>query len=377
LLLSLSINYFSQYYFGICNTLLLNADQRVYVVNFVNLVSLVLNGILVIVLIYLKYSIQMVQLASSMLFLVRPLMLHIYVKKKFLLKKIDLPLKNSIPNKWSGLTQHVASCVTNSVDTVILTIMSSFQSLSVYFIYVMPLNCVRGLVETTSTSYKSFFGNIIAKENFNDLLEEFDKYEIMMHYLTSIIFGTIIVVLTPFCVLYSNVVSDVNYNEASFGVAITIAYAIYILRLPYTNIVAAAGKFKETQIYSIIEVAINIIVSVILVKSFGLLGVALGTAVSSGYRMLATVFFLKKNILFRSSFKFIRIFFLDIMSLLLIVTISHYALSFVADSFFKWILFSGLNLLISFGVTTILFLIFMKKSIQVRKMLNKIIKRKK
>ena len=48
------------------------------------------------------------------------------------------------------------------------------------------------------------------------------------------------------------------------------------------------------------EAIINIVVSIILVKSLGLIGVAIGTVVSAFYRYAATVTYLRKHVLYRS-----------------------------------------------------------------------------
>ena len=62
IIISISISSFAQYYFGICNSLLLNADQKIYITSFVSLATLILNAIVVYVLIRLNASVQTVKL---------------------------------------------------------------------------------------------------------------------------------------------------------------------------------------------------------------------------------------------------------------------------------------------------------------------------
>ena len=50
--------------------------------------------------------------------------------------------------------------------------------------------------------------------------------------------------------------------------------------------VYAAGHFKETQLSSIIEAVLNIVLSVLLVLKFGLVGVAIGTGTARWKREL-------------------------------------------------------------------------------------------
>ena len=68
LIISISISSFAQYYFGICNTLLLNADQKIYVSMVINIVTLILSAIISIILMDSGASIQIVKLISSIIF---------------------------------------------------------------------------------------------------------------------------------------------------------------------------------------------------------------------------------------------------------------------------------------------------------------------
>lgn len=371
LLLSLSINYFAQYYFGISNTLLLNADQRIYIVTIVNLVGLFLNAITIVVLINAGSSIQMVQLASSLVFLLKPIVLELYVKKKYVLKKTNSFPGNVLPEKWNGLIHHVATTITASVDSVILTIASSFQLLSIYHVYVLPLNSVRYLIDVTSTSFKSYFGNIYASDDYDTLNKEFDNYETFMHYVVTVIFSTVNITLVPFVLIYTNVVSDVNYKDELFCVFITLAYAIYSLRVTYTNMIFAAGRFKETQRHSLVEVVLNIVVSIILVYPLGLSGVALGTAISSGYRLFMSVNYLRNDILNRNRTVFFNKIFVDIVCAILIFVVSEF-FDITVHSFLEWLVFAFGAFACSLLITTVLFSLFLKDSFDFKKIIQRI-----
>lgn len=299
LILALSVDYFSRYYFGICNSLLLNADQRIYVVTLVNLYGLFANAIATVILLNAGAGIQLVKLASSCIFLTKPLILKAYVSKNYNIVKIRKLPRNAIPNMWNGLAQHITVTVANSIDNILLTIFGTFTMISIYNVYVLPLTSIRTLIDTTSNSYKSFFGNLIARSEEKKLQIEFSKYETMMHFIASAVMSTCMVVLVPFVLVYTKNVSDANYRNDAFCMTIVIAYVMYILRIIYTNVIFAAGKFKETQSYCVIECVLNLLISLILVRPFGIVGVAFGTVVSAGYRMFASAYYLKKDILKR------------------------------------------------------------------------------
>ena len=87
---------------------------------------------------------------------------------------------------------------------------------------------------------------------------------------------------------------------------LVLAEFVYCIRDPYVAVAYASGKFRETSKYAIIEALINIVISVILVRSLGLAGIAIGTLIAMVYRMIAHVIYLQKNILFRSLKHFVK-----------------------------------------------------------------------
>lgn len=362
LIISISISSFAQYYFGICNTLLLYADQKIYIPTIINLITLILNAFFTVILINLNASIQIVKLVSSLIYLIRPLFLNYYVKNNYQIKIVKSPPKEAIPDKWSGLAQHVATNLTISVDSIVLTLFSTFKNVSIYNVYVMPLNAMRNLIETTSSSYKSFFGTLIAKNQKYELSKEFRKYELLMHFFVIIIFCCIYKVLVPFVLLYTNGINDANYENILFSYLITTAYAIYSLRLPYTTIIISAGKFRETQNYSIIECILNIILSVYLVKIMGISGVAIGTCISVAYRTIMSILYLKKDILYRNLSVAIKQVLIDILCVFIIVFISNYV-NLPVRNFFDWIIYSLIIFIICFCITFLIFYLFYKKII--------------
>ena len=73
LVIAISINLFAQYFFGLTNSLLLNADQRAYVPLIFQSVVTVLNVLITVSLIYLNYSVLIVKLVSNIVCLINPL----------------------------------------------------------------------------------------------------------------------------------------------------------------------------------------------------------------------------------------------------------------------------------------------------------------
>ena len=90
LIVAISISSFAQYFFGIVNRLLLTADQRGYIQYNAQTIAVVGNTIACFVLIYLQCSIQVVKLTTSLIYLLQPFFVYLYVRGHY---KIDKHIK--------------------------------------------------------------------------------------------------------------------------------------------------------------------------------------------------------------------------------------------------------------------------------------------
>ena len=120
------------------------------------------------------------------------------------------------------------------------------------------------------------FGDMYARKETDTLDKTFGWVEWLMHLLVTFSFSCTAVLILPFVNIYTKEISDANYIVPAFSLLISAAQASYCLRLPYNMMVLAAGHYRQTQWSAIIEAMINIIVSVVLVRRFGLVGVAVG-----------------------------------------------------------------------------------------------------
>ena len=78
---------------------------------------------------------------------------------------------------------------------------------------------------------------------------------------------------------------------------IVAANAGHCLRLPYNIIILAAGHYKQTQNNYIIAAILNIVVSIVTVKAWGLIGVAIGTLVAMGYQTVWMAVYDSRNLI--------------------------------------------------------------------------------
>jgi len=360
LIVAMAITYFAQYFFGIKNQILLNADQRSYVGLILQSGTTVLNTALSIWIMSMGASIQKVKLVTSLVFLFRPLGLSLYVKKNY---KIDYKMKldgEPIKQKWNGLSQHIAAVVLGNTDTVVLTLCSTLANVSIYNVYFTVVNGVKQLVMSATTGIQAMFGNMLAKNEREELDRSFGTVEWILHTSTVLIFTVTGLLIIPFVRIYTDGITDADYIVPLFAALIVSATGAYCIRLPYSMIVLAAGNYKETQTGAIIEMALNIVISVAAVFRFGLIGVAIGTLVSMSYRTVYYAVYLKKNIINRDLKHFIKHLAVDALTVAAIILFAHrFNLSEV--SYLAWFFLAVKVFAVALAVTFLINLLCYKR----------------
>ena len=173
LLLIISISTFAQYYFGITYQVFLNADQKVYVHTIVQIITTILNTFLCVLMMKLGCGLHIVKLASAVVFIARPLVQNTYVKKHYKINHKITFTEEPIKQKWNGFAQHLASVVCSEIDVVLLTFFSTYQSVSIYSIYLLVVSGINKLVMTAVSGLESFWGNIMAKKEYYLLKKTF------------------------------------------------------------------------------------------------------------------------------------------------------------------------------------------------------------
>lgn len=330
---AISINTFSQYYFGIVNTLLLNSDQKGYIQYTAQIVALVLNTAVCAVLINFGASIQIVKLTTSVIFLCRPLYLYYYVKRHYKINQKITYDEEPIKQKWNGMAQHFASFVLSGTDNIVLTLCSTMANVSIYSVYNTVIIGVKNALLSITNGFQSVMGEMLAKKENDKLFHFFGYVEWLMHTGTTLLFGCTGVLIVSFVTVYTKGVDDADYFQPLFAVLIVAANAGHCLRLPYNILILAAGHYKQTQSNYIIAMIMNIVLSVAAVWNFGLIGVAIGTLAAMGYQTVWMAWYDSKNIISWPFKNFVKQCGVDLLTVV-IASVATFKIPMVSDTYF-------------------------------------------
>lgn len=314
LIIAISIRSFAQYFFGIVNRLLLIADQKAYVQYIAQTLAVISNTLACYILIAFDCSVQVVYGMTSVIFLLQPLAIHLYIKKAYSLnRKIHYDVE-PIKQKWNGIAQHVAAVILTGSDNIVLTTFSTLVNVSIYSVYFLPMSGAKMIIMSMISGIQALIGNLWAKQDLAELQKVFAWTEWLIHTGTTLIFTLTAVLIVPFVQVYTHGVNDADYVQPLFGVLLVAANSGHCLRLPYNIMILAAGHYKQTQHNYIIAAVMNVVISIICVKQFGLLGVALGTLAAMVYQTVWMAWYNSKNFICWPMRKFAKQICVDVVS---------------------------------------------------------------
>lgn len=359
LILIISISTFSEYYFGITYKIFLQAKQQNYIISAVQSITYILNIVLVVVLIKLECSIHLVKLITCLVFVIRPIFLNVYFKRKYKIKFDNVNKEYSIKNKWDGLAQHIAGVIHSNTDITLLTMFVDLASVSIYSVYNMIVKSIKGLVSIFTSSVEATFGDMIAKDEIENLNKKFSIYEFMYYTIVTIIYSCTILLIVPFVNVYTKN-ADISYINIGFSIIFCLAAFVHSVKSPYNNLAFSAGKFKETRKGSMIEAISNLLISLILIFKFGLVGVAIGTLVSVLIRTIELIIYSNKKILKRKILKSIKFIVLSLFEMIIIITISYSLILKMSNTYLEWIILALKIFVLACFVTLSINIIFSK-----------------
>lgn len=377
LIIIISISIFSEYFFGMIYTIFLQANQETYVISIIQIGTYILSILAALIMAKIEVSVHLLKLSISLIFVLRPILQSVYVKKKY---NINLKIANKnyvIKNKRDGLAQHIAYVVHSNTDVTVLTLFSTLSEVSVYSVYLLVVKGVKALISSFSSGLDASFGDMISKKEDDNLRNKFEIYEIIYFMICTVLFACSIVLIVPFIKIYTHNIHDANYIRPLFGILLAISECIWAVRLPYLTLSYAAGHFKETRNGAWLECILNLIISVFLVKKMGIVGVTIGTIIAMTIRTTEFIYHANSKILNVNIFKSLKKIALLIFIIFLTFISAKKIFIFENSSYLKWMINAMIIFLYSSLITILFNFIFYRKNLREMIRIAKFILKKK
>lgn len=323
------------YYFQGKFRLLLQAEGKSYILTALTTVIHVFTNISKIILLICGFNIVALQVMYLFFNIVQMAFIVIYMKRHYswlnLRAEPDFP---AISQSKNAMVHQLSTFVFNNTDMLILTYFCGLSTVSVYSMY----SLLFGIISTMITNFSG--ANFVLGQTFHTDRERYlklhDVYDLYNMTLTFSLYCIANLFILPFMKLYTDGVQDISYVDTYLPYLFIATYLLSNGRQSSAMAITYAGHFRQTQWRSILESAINLIVSISCVLRFGIYGVLLGTIAALFYRTNDMILYAAKHVLKRSPWITYRRWLLNLVLFVLVTVIGKWLLSFAAlDSYFS------------------------------------------
>ena len=292
-----SIGYFIHAKFRV----LLNADGKHYIYTNVYTIVQIANNALKIVLILLKQNIVFIQLGHMILNLMLSGYLVFYTKKHYPWLNLKAePDRAAISQKNNVIVHEMSQMVFNHTDVLLLTLFTNLKVVSIYVTYNMIVDIISTLIGNVHNGFVFRLGQLynLDKERYKKV---YDIYETCYMMLSMSLYCVTFLFLLPFMTIYTEGITDANYLDQWLPVLFISIKMLVTGRAVAGMTISFAQHFKRTQWRAVLEMIINLAVSIIGVILFGIYGVLFGTLAALLYRANDMIIYTNRHVLHQSS----------------------------------------------------------------------------
>ncbi len=291
---------FLSYYFCAVYNQILTADGRGYVLENLYFFSYVLQTSGKIVLISLGFDVIAVQVLALASTIVRIPILKLYARKKYPWLSFNTPpTKRYLKERKAFVVHEFSTIIFHNTDVFVISTFCGFAMASVYTIYNTIYSSLSNLLNTANSRLGFVFGQNLEKDS-KELCRIYDVYNSLYTAACFVLFTVAAVLTRPFIALYTRGVNDITYLLPGLTLLFVASNLLSGVRAIGSRLITVSGHADRTKVRSLIEAAINLSASIVLVYFFDIYGVLLGTIVALLYRSNDIIIYANKRILNRS-----------------------------------------------------------------------------
>ncbi len=360
-------------YFFVYKKFLIDSDQKSYITSrIIFFASTLLSIIQIIILLTLKNYILFL-LSSIITVIIQNIYishvankLYPFIKEKTN-EHITLEDKNDIKKNISALFIYkVGNVISNGTDNIVISKALGLVIVGFYNNYLLIVNSLTNIMNQVFNAITSSIGNLVVTTDENRSKEVYMNLNFMNFWLYALCGICLLVLINPFIIIWLG-----EKYIFSFDIVLVLIINFYVagMQSVTTSFRNAYGLFWKAKFRPIIMVIINLVISIILVKFIGVLGVLIGTLISR----ITTTAWLDPYIVHRYGFKksckdYYNKYILYFIVFLITGLISYYLSTFInVSNIFIWII----EAIITFIFVNLIFIIIFSKTKEFKYFLDK------
>ncbi|GAA0178403.1 oligosaccharide flippase family protein [Clostridium sediminicola] len=222
--------------------------------------------------------------------------LYPFVDSKETYKKISIKEKKKILNKINDVFVYkLARALLTGTDNILISILVGTVWVGYYSNYDLIIVGVLSLVTTFYSAISASVGNLIVKENIENQFKIFNITMVINFWITGFTTTCLYVLFQDFITLWIGSEYLLHWNIV---IVIVFNYYLVCTRNSIKIFREAAGMFEKVKHVMSIAALINIILSILMGKTFGVIGILLATSITT----LSTYYWYEAKLLMESKF---------------------------------------------------------------------------
>ena len=281
---------------------LMNADQKGYILNSINTVFYILVTIIKIF-ILMRYSNYILFLSIDIVTtLIRNMISSVIIDKRYSFLKdmksceLDSETKVDLIQRFKSVMLHKigAYCVF-ATDNLLISALVNVKTVGIYSNYTMIIQQLEALIQSVFTGINASVGNMIAVESQDKSYSVFKVMFLINFYIYSIATIFLYNLIEPFIGWWLG--PGLTIGGMTFNIVI-LNFFINGMRTSINITKTTAGLVNEDRYVPLIEAGINLSASIALASKWGLIGIFLGTTIST----LTTAFWNQPRLVYKHIF---------------------------------------------------------------------------
>lgn len=260
---------------------LLQTQQKEYVINIITVITLGLGHLANIVMIRMGGPMWMVRFNTMFFALVNSLLIAFYVKRKAPFLKLDaVPMPEKIKGTNDVMVQRITGVIYSSAPIVFLSLSPTGGTVlaSVYAVYNNVFTMLKSLLHGVIDAPRLSFGQLLTEKDRDEVWPVFAQYQFATFASIFALLTTCCTLIMPFIGLYMYGIDDADYFDRVIALLMVLITAVEMLHIPSGHLLNMAGEFKiskDIQLVSCIVLIIGMIVGGSLWGVYGMLGAIL------------------------------------------------------------------------------------------------------
>ena len=358
-------------YFVIYKTTLIQADQKVYIQNFVSTVALVLQYVLQIAYLLVSKNFVGYLVIQVVCTLGQNLVLNYMANKMYPFLKepvssiVAFDTNAMKDNIKSMFLYKISTVLINNTDNICISVILGTVYVGYYSNYYSLITYVTTFITLIITGITASLGDLNAEEDRNKSYQMFKNLIYMFNIITCFCVAAFMAVVQDFIPIW---VGEQYLLEIGTVVALMVAFYSKNVVNPVWMYRETMGLFSQIKYIMFITATLNVVLSILLGLKMGIAGIVLATALSRFF----TIFWYEPKVLYKNKFgeSVNKYFFMQGKYLLLNLALIALAL-FTCNWFghnFAWIL---LKIAVCFLITMLGHTIIFKNSVEYKWLLSK------